>query len=107
VLFAALSVMYDVDPIVLGKPSRPYADAVADAVGGPSTRIAMIGDSQSADIGIAALLGCDSVFLSRYAIKAIDTTLVAPTYVAASLADEFVPYGERNATAQRPSRRTS
>jgi HAD superfamily hydrolase (TIGR01450 family) len=92
VLLAALSVMYHVDPIVLGKPSQQYADAVADAVGGRSMRIAMIGDSQRADIGIASLLGCDSVFLSQHAIKSIEPDLATPTYVAATLADEFLSY---------------
>jgi HAD superfamily hydrolase (TIGR01450 family) len=93
VLFAALTTMYDVTAIVLGKPSPEYAAAVADAVGGPGQRIAMIGDSQRADIGIAVELGCDSVLLTGYSVRPIDTALPVPTFVASTLADPFEPYG--------------
>lgn len=92
VLLAALTALYDVTPIVLGKPSPEYAAVVAEVVGGSSTRIAMIGDSQRADIGIAHLLGCDGVLLTGHSIKGIDHGLPAPTYVATSLADQFVAY---------------
>ena len=78
---------------MLGKPSRQYATAVADAVGGPDQRIAMIGDSQRADIGIGIELGCDSVLLTGYSVRPIDPTLPAPTFVAPTLADTFEPYG--------------
>jgi FMN phosphatase YigB (HAD superfamily) len=52
----------------------------------------MFGDSQRADIGTAGLLGCDGIFLNRYAIKSIDPTMPAPTYIAPSLADTIEPY---------------
>lgn len=93
VLLAALTFMYDIEPIVLGKPSPEYAAVVATSVGGNGTRIAMIGDSQRSDIGIAKVLGCDSVLLTGHAIKPIDDGFPMPTYVAATLSDEFVPYG--------------
>ena len=93
VLFSALRFMYDVEPIVLGKPSTQYAAVVADAVGGNGTRIAMIGDSQRSDIAIADILGCDSVFLTRYSIRPLHHEMPMPTYTAPTLADEFVPYG--------------
>jgi NagD protein len=93
VLFAALTTMYEVTAIVLGKPSPEYAAAVADAVGGPGQRIAMIGDSQRADIGIAVELGCDSVLLTGYSVRPIDAALPVPTFVASTLADPFEPYG--------------
>jgi HAD superfamily hydrolase (TIGR01450 family) len=93
VLFAALTTMYDVTATVLGKPSPEYAATVADAVGGPDARIAMIGDSQRADIGIAVELGCDSVLLTGYSVRPIDPALPAPTFVAPTLAEAFEPYG--------------
>jgi glycerol 3-phosphatase-2 len=92
VLYAALRFMYDVEATVLGKPSPEYAATVADAVGGPTQRIAMIGDSQRADIGIADELGCTGVLLTGYSVKPIEPALPAPAYVAPSLADRFVPY---------------
>jgi HAD superfamily hydrolase (TIGR01450 family) len=95
VLFNALTTMYDVTAIVLGKPSPEYAAAVADAVGGVGARIAMIGDSQRADIGIAVELGCDSVLLTGYSVRPIDPALPVPTFVAATLAHAFEPYGGR------------
>lgn len=92
VLLAALTFMYDIEPIVLGKPSAQYAAVVASAVGGNGTRIAMIGDSQRSDIGIAEVLDCDSVLLTGHAIKPIDDSFPMPTYTAPTLADAITPY---------------
>jgi HAD superfamily hydrolase (TIGR01450 family) len=92
VLMAALRFMYDVEPVVLGKPSTQYASVIAQTVGGDGTRIAMIGDSQRSDVAIAEILGCDSVFLTRYAIRPIDGGMPVPTFTAPTLADEFVPF---------------
>ena len=92
VLFAALTAMYDVDATVLGKPSPHYAAVVADAVGGRGRRILVCGDSQRADVGIAQVLGCDSVLLTGHSVRPIDGDLPSPTYVADSLADPFLPY---------------
>jgi HAD superfamily hydrolase (TIGR01450 family) len=86
VLFRALTTMYDVEGVVLGKPSAEYADTVADTVGVARDRIVMIGDSQRADMGIAAELGCDGVLLTGYSVRPIDPTLPDPTYVAETLA---------------------
>jgi len=87
VLFAALTAMYDVDATILGKPSPAYAAVVANAVGGRDRRILMCGDSQRADIGIAAELGVDSVLLTGHSILPISADLPAPTYIAPTLAD--------------------
>ena len=82
-LVAAARVLYDVDPIVLGKPSRYYADIVRTSVrtDGP---IVMFGDSQRADIGIAAFLDADGVLLTS---RPISADLPQPRYVATALAD--------------------
>lgn len=89
VLFRALTTMYDVEARVLGKPSSEYADTVAATVGVDRDRILMIGDSQRADIGIAVLLGCDSLLLTAHSVQTIDPMLPDPTYVAPTLADEI------------------
>lgn len=93
VLLAALTTMYDVEAKVLGKPSTEYADTVADAVGGRDRRIAMFGDSQRSDIGIARELGADGILLTGHSVKPIDPELPLPSYVAPTLADPIRPYG--------------
>lgn len=95
VLLAALQAMYDIEPTVLGKPSPQYAATVADAVGGSDTRIAMFGDSQRADIGIARELDCDGILLTGYSVQPIDAALPTPAFVAATLADELAVYAGR------------
>jgi ribonucleotide monophosphatase NagD (HAD superfamily) len=82
-LVAAARVLYDVEPIVLGKPSRHYAEIVRSSVrtDGP---IVMFGDSQRADIGIAEFLGADGVLVTS---KPISADLPQPHYVTTSLAD--------------------
>ena len=72
VLLAALTAMYDVDVTVLGKPSPEYAAAVAEAVGGAQRRIAVFGDSQRADIGIADHLDADGILLTGHSVRPID-----------------------------------
>ena len=85
-LVAALRVLYDIDPIVLGKPSRFYADIVRQSVrtDGP---IVMFGDSQRADIGIAGFLGADGVLVTT---KPTTADLPQPQYVTTSLADPIL-----------------
>jgi HAD superfamily hydrolase (TIGR01450 family) len=85
-LVAAARALYDVEPIVLGKPSQFYADVVRQSVrtDGP---IVFLGDSQRADIGTAALLGADGVLVSS---KPIVADLPQPDYVTSSLADPIV-----------------
>ncbi len=92
VLLAALTTMYDIEAKVLGKPSVEYADAVADAVGGRQRRIAMFGDSQRSDIGIARELGADGILLTGHAVKPVDPNLPEPTFVAPTLADPILPF---------------
>ena len=86
-LVAALHALYDgIDPIVLGKPSAEYAAVVRECVrtDGP---IVMFGDSQRADMGIAAHLGADGVLLSRTGRVGADLT--RPHYVATGLDAEI------------------
>jgi ribonucleotide monophosphatase NagD (HAD superfamily) len=85
-LVAAARALYDVEPIVLGKPSQFYADVVRRSVrtDGP---IVFLGDSQRADIGTAAFLGADGVLVSS---KPIVADLPQPDYVTNSLADPIV-----------------
>jgi HAD superfamily hydrolase (TIGR01450 family) len=92
VVHAALRVMYDVEATVLGKPSPQYAAAVAEAVGGSDRAILMVGDSQRADIGIAAELGCDSVLLTGHSVRPIERSLPAPTFTAPTLATTPVAF---------------
>jgi HAD superfamily hydrolase (TIGR01450 family) len=92
VLLAALTTMYDIEAKVLGKPSGEYADAVADAVGGRGRRIAMFGDSQRSDVGIAHELGADGILLTGHSVKPVDPDLPLPTYVAPTLADPIRPF---------------
>jgi ribonucleotide monophosphatase NagD (HAD superfamily) len=84
-------VLYDVEPIVLGKPSQYYADIVRKSVrtDGP---IVMFGDSQRADIGIAELLGADGVLVSS---KPPVADLPQPQYVTTSLADRISVFTPR------------
>ena len=93
-LVAAARALYDIDPIVLGKPSQPYADAIRQSLpaGG---RIVMFGDSQRADIGIAELLDADGVLVTRGEPRA---DLPQPRYVTAHVGAEvreFAPQVKR------------
>jgi 4-nitrophenyl phosphatase len=85
-LVAALRALYDVEPIVLGKPSAPYAAVVRECVrtDGP---IVMFGDSQRADMGIAAHLGADGVLISN--TGRVSTELTQPHYVTTGLDAEI------------------
>lgn len=87
-LVAAARILYDIDPIVLGKPSRHYADVVRKSVrtDGP---IVVFGDSQRADIGIAELLGADGVLVTT---KPVSADLARPQFVTSSLADPIRPF---------------
>jgi ribonucleotide monophosphatase NagD (HAD superfamily) len=81
-LIAAARALYDVDPIVMGKPSRQYAAAVrrASRSDGP---FVFFGDSQRADIGTAELLGADGVLIAEGGRVATD--LPQPHYVTDGL----------------------
>lgn len=92
-LVAALRALYDgIDPIVLGKPSAHYAAVVRESVrtDGP---IVMFGDSQRADMGIAAHLGADGVLISPSGRVSPD--LVRPHYVTAGLHDDIHTHEEQ------------
>ena len=102
VLLAAAHTMYDFDPIVVGKPSRFYADVVAEAIGGADQSIVMFGDSQRADIGIAEHLGADSVLLTGHSVRPLDRALPTPTFTAATLADQPAPFTWPTPTAEHP-----
>lgn len=90
-LLAAARALYDFEPILVGKPSKYYADTVAETVGDGFEPIAMFGDSQRSDIGIAHLLGADGVLVTGRSVRPITPDLPAPTYVTPSLASEPVP----------------
>ena len=93
-LVAAARALYDLDPIVLGKPSQHYADAIRDQL--PSdARIVMFGDSQRADIGIAELLGADGVLVTTRNPR---PDLPVPHFVTTRVGDtvrEFEPQEPR------------
>lgn len=79
-LVAAARALYPIEPIVLGKPSREYAAAIVDQLG-DLQRIVMFGDSQRADMGIAALLGADGVFVTGPSRNTVSSDLSIPAFV--------------------------
>lgn len=88
-LVAAVRALYDVDPIVLGKPSPQYAAVIRASLraDGP---VVMFGDSQRADIGIAEYLGADGVLIAPAGRASAD--LVRPHFVTSGLDAEIVAY---------------
>jgi HAD superfamily hydrolase (TIGR01450 family) len=91
-LLAAARAMHDFEPITVGKPSRFYADALADALGPVDGPIAVFGDSQRADMGIAEHLGADGILLTGHSVRPIDAGLSRPMYAARTLADIPQPF---------------
>jgi HAD superfamily hydrolase (TIGR01450 family) len=89
-LLAAARALYEFEPTLVGKPSQYYADTVADVVGGAGP-IAVFGDSQRSDIGIAHRLGADGVLVTGRSVVPISPDLPAPTYVTPALSDDPVP----------------
>ena len=93
-LVAAARALYDIEPIVLGKPSHPYAEAIRESLP-TDARIVMFGDSQRADIGIAEFLGADGVLVTTGDPR---PDLSTPRYVTARVGDsvrEFEPQDQR------------
>ena len=93
-LVAAARALYDLDPIVLGKPSQHYADAIREQLPADA-RIVVFGDSQRADIGTAEFLGADSVLVTSRDPR---PDLPRPHYVTARVGDSvraFEPQQQR------------
>ena len=93
-LVAAARSLYDIDPIVLGKPSQYYASAILGSLP-HDARIVMFGDSQRADIGTAEFLGADGVLVTSGEPR---SDLPRPQYVTARVGDvvrEFAPQEQR------------
>jgi HAD superfamily hydrolase (TIGR01450 family) len=88
-LVAAARALYAFEPIVLGKPSPQYAAAVRSLLR-TDGRVVMFGDSQRADMGIAAHLGADGVLIAPSA--RVDPSLTRPQYVTTGLHDDITPY---------------
>jgi glycerol-1-phosphatase len=87
-MVAAAKALHRFDPTICGKPSVGYAEAVRDALGDSegSLRLLMVGDSQMADIGVAQLMGADSLQLVGRRGVVTDGSLPQPTFVANDLA---------------------
>jgi glycerol-1-phosphatase len=86
-MLAAAKALHRFEPTVCGKPSQGYADAVRAMLGDSdrTMRLLMVGDSQLADIGLAQLMGIDSLQLvGRRAVTAT-SAVPQPTYVADDL----------------------
>lgn len=85
-LVAALRALYDVQPIVLGKPSAQYAAVVRESVrtDGP---ILMVGDTQRADMGTAEHLGADGLLISR--TGRVSDEFARPAYITTGLDAEI------------------
>lgn len=93
-LVAAARSLYDIDPIVLGKPSQHYADAIRESLPADA-RIVMFGDSQRADIGTAEFLGADGVLVTT-GVPRVD--LPCPQFVTAhvgAVVNEFAAQDQR------------
>jgi HAD superfamily hydrolase (TIGR01450 family) len=90
-MVTAARALYPIDPIVLGKPSRYYADVVADSVRSDGA-IVMFGDSQRADIGIADFLGADGVLITGPGCTAARDDQPAPKYVTTRLGAAITAY---------------
>ena len=90
-MVAAARTLYPIDPVVLGKPSKYYADVVADSVRSDGA-IVMFGDSQRADIGIAHHLREDGVLITGPGDAANRVDHPAPTYVTEHLGGPITPY---------------
>ncbi|HZB43507.1 MAG TPA: HAD hydrolase-like protein [Ilumatobacter sp.] len=93
-LVAAARALYHIDPIVLGKPSQHYADAIRAQLP-PDGRIVVFGDSQRADIGTAEFLGAHGVLVTLADPR---PDLPPPHYVTARVGDsvrEFEPQAQR------------
>jgi glycerol-1-phosphatase len=86
-MLAAAKALHRFDPIVCGKPSQGYADAVRSMLGDEhrALRLLMVGDSQLADIGVAQLMGADSLQLVGRRGVVAGSTMVQPTFVADDL----------------------
>jgi glycerol-1-phosphatase len=91
-MVAAARYLHPFEPIVCGKPSEGYAAVVLAGI--PADRpIVMFGDSQRADVGLAHLMGADSVLVLGDSPKPITDDLPRPMYMARSVADSAVfPY---------------
>jgi HAD superfamily hydrolase (TIGR01450 family) len=90
-LVAAARALYDIDPIVLGKPSQHYADAIRDSLPADA-RIVMFGDSQRADIGTAEFLGADGVLVTSREPR---PELPSPRYVTARVGDPVLEFASQ------------
>ncbi len=88
-LVAAARALYDIDPIVLGKPSAAYAEVVRAGLRADGPMV-VFGDSQRADIGIAEHLCADGVLIAP--TGGVRPDQPRPHYVAAGLHDEIHPY---------------
>ena len=89
-MIAAIEALYDVTYEICGKPSPIFADTVRSFCP-DAKRPLMIGDSRESDVGLAEILGCESLFLTRHKLAPSDVRPVAgvptPTYAATGLDD--------------------
>ncbi len=86
-MIAAARALHRFDVIVCGKPSASYAAAVTASLAAHA-RILMVGDSQLADVGLAAQMGADSVLLTGDRRFEPAPGAVLPTFVSTSLLSE-------------------
>lgn len=88
-MVAAIRALYDVPMIQCGKPSQIFADTVRSHFNGARNPL-MIGDSIPSDVGLAEILGCDSLFLTKgkptSEVRPIEGQ-PTPTYAATGLDD--------------------
>lgn len=90
-MVAAARALHRFEPIVCGKPSIGCARTVLEGLAADA-RVVMFGDSQRADVGLAHLMGADSVLLVGSPAKAVADDLPAPTFVAESVVHHPEPY---------------
>ncbi len=86
-MIAAVQALYpSVQPIVCGKPSSGYAAAVLAELGHPE-RVLMVGDSLAADVGLAAAMGADSLWLHHG--RALPVGIGRPSFTARDLQSDI------------------
>lgn len=92
-MIAAIEALYDVQYEICGKPSPIFAEAVR-AHFPDATRPLMVGDSRESDVGLAELLECESLFLTRGKLAPSEVRAIAgiptPTFAATGLDDAQV-----------------
>ena len=84
-MLAALNAMTPIAPILCGKPSRRFGERAAKALA-TERPVLVVGDSLPADVGVADVMGWDSLLVFTGSAREGDLALDgSPTHVASDL----------------------